>query len=71
MPHTTTPQRYNHAFDIAFSIISNDPEGNDITPAQFSAALRARADRLDQNPGEWLEAAGAPFETHPEEDVTE
>lgn len=56
--------RYNHAFDIAFELVSFDEEGLDVTPAMFSAALRARADALDANPDEWLEACGAPFDTY-------
>lgn len=56
--------KYNHAFDIAFELKSNDPNGEDITPSMFSAALRARADSLDENLSEWLEACGAPFDTY-------
>ena len=39
--------KFNHAFDIAFSVISGDPDGEDITPAMFRAALLERIEQLD------------------------
>lgn len=57
--------RYNHAFDIAFSVVSNDLEGRDITPAMFRAALLRRIEEMDQG-GQWAEACGAPFDTYEE-----
>ena len=39
--------RYNHAYDVAFSLVSNDPEGKDVTPAMLRAALRRRITQLD------------------------
>lgn len=70
--------RYNHAFDIAFSVISDDPGGDDVTPAMLKEALLKRIADLDAsydpaNPsdkgGEWLEAVGVPFDTYEEEDA--
>ena len=55
--------KYNHAFDIAFSLESESEDGSDVTPQMLSAALRQRANGLDRNPIEWLEATGAPFDT--------
>lgn len=62
--------RYNHAYTIAFSLISNDPKGEDVTPAMLSAALRKRADDLDasrDNGSEWIEATGAPYDSYKED----
>ena len=55
--------KYNHAFDIAFSVISDTPNGEDITAEQFAAAIRKRVDELLAC-GEMLEAIGAPFDTY-------
>lgn len=59
--------RFNHAVDIAFTVISDDPEGNDFTPAMLRAALIRRIADLDSQPDQWLEAVGAPFDTYEEE----
>lgn len=67
------PARYNHAYTIAFSLVSEHPEGEDVTAAMFSAALRKRADDLDATvtrsrpEGEWNEATGNPFDTYEED----
>ena len=54
--------RFNHAFDIAFEVISNKEDGDDITPAQFREAIKKRIEGIDDR--ELLEAIGAPFDTH-------
>lgn len=54
--------RYNHASDIAFSLESDHPEGDDITPQQFRHAILARLAALVDD--ELLEAVGTPFDTH-------
>lgn len=61
--------RYNHAYDIAFSVVSNDPEGRDVTPAMFRAALLKRVSELDAEErfGGWEQACGAPFDTYQED----
>ena len=42
-PPAVRVKRYNHAYDVAFSLVSNDPEGRDVTPAMFSAgSLQSR-----------------------------
>lgn len=61
--------KFNHAVSIAFSVISDDPEGEDFTPAMLKAALEARIRDLDNSPkqSEWIEAIGAPFDSYEEE----
>ena len=64
--HAEQPvKRYNHAYDVAFSLVSNDPEGKDVTPAMLRAALLRRVADLDAN-DQWEEAVGAPFDTYEE-----
>ena len=66
---------FNHAYTIAFSLISEKEDASDVTPAMLSAALRKRADDLDastypgqtEKGGEWIEAVGAPYDTYEEE----
>lgn len=55
--------RYNHAFDIAFELISDDPNGDDVTPEMVYAALERRIQNLKKE-GTALEAIGAPFDTY-------
>ena len=53
--------RYNHAFDIAFEVISDHEEGDDITPEMLRDALQKRITSLDESQsdkGEWHEACG-------------
>jgi len=54
---------YSHAYDIAFELISHEPDGSDVTPAMLRAALMRRMADLDAN-NEWREAVGAPYDTH-------
>ena len=58
--------RYNHAYELAFSVVSNDPEGLDVTPEMFRAALLRRIVQLDAEAahGGWEQACGAPFATY-------
>jgi hypothetical protein len=62
--------KYNHAFDIAFSIISEHPKGEDVTAEQVLEALVNRAKVAYEN-GELLEAVGLPFDTHQEDETNE
>jgi len=59
--------RYNHAYDFAFEVLSDHPEGEDVTPAMLIAACRARLDRIEATDGgaEMLEACNR-FDTHKE-----
>ncbi|MFA7523382.1 MAG: hypothetical protein WCY71_10715 [Halothiobacillaceae bacterium] len=61
---------YNHAYTVAFSVKgSTHPEGADVTPEQFEAALTARIRELNSNVDEWAEAVGLPFDSFEEEVV--
>lgn len=52
--------RYNHMFDIAFEVISDHPEGEDVTPEMLKAGLLRRIEQLGDGPGQdsWAEATG-------------
>ena len=57
--------RYNHAFDISFTVESDHPEADDVTPAMLKAGLLKRiADLYTAGDNEWLEAAGMPYDTY-------
>jgi hypothetical protein len=47
--------KYSHAVDIAFEVISNDEQGEDVTPDMLRAALKKRIENLDET-NTWLEA---------------
>lgn len=49
--------RYNHMFDVAFSLDSDHPEADDVTPAMLRAALVSRINDLDEH-AEWMHACG-------------
>jgi hypothetical protein len=55
--------RYNHAFDIAFEVISYEEDGSDVTAEMLADALRDRIDSLFDN-DEMIEACGCPFDTY-------
>ena len=55
--------RYNHAYTLAFSLVSNDDKGHDVDASQLKAALLARIADLDAE-GAWVEATGVPFDTY-------
>jgi hypothetical protein len=57
--------KYNHAFDIAFSVVSEHPTGEDVTAEQVREALIKRVIQAYDS-GELLEAIGAPFDTYEE-----
>ncbi|MGW8138491.1 hypothetical protein ACWGNZ_23130 (plasmid) [Sphingomonas zeae] len=62
--------RYNHAYTLAFSLVSNDDKGHDVDARQLKAALLARIEDLDTE-DTWIEATGAPFDSYLEpEDET-
>ena len=58
--------KYNHAFDIAFRVVSEHPTGEDVTAEQVREALIKRVIQAYDS-GELLEAIGAPFDTYEEE----
>lgn len=39
--------RYNHAFSIAFEVLSNREDAKDVTPSRLRRALRKRLRELD------------------------
>ena len=55
--------RYNHAYALAFSVVSNDDRGHDVDARQLRAALMARVEALDREGG-WIEATGAPYDSY-------
>lgn len=58
---------YNHAFTLAFSVGGSiHPDGEDVTAAQFEAAVTRRMRDLTEN-DEWSEAVGYPDDTYVEE----
>ena len=59
--------KYNHAYDIAFSLVSKHPTGDDETQDQRVRALLLRIENLIQH-NEMLEAVGMPFDTYTEEE---
>lgn len=72
MTEDKTGQRFNHAFDFAFEVVSSDPDGGDVTPAMLIAACRARLDRIEAENGgkEMLEACDL-FDTYQVEEGEE
>lgn len=54
--------RYDHAFTIAFSLVSSDPSGCDVTLAELRAAILTRLAALSDN--ELIEAVGAPYDSY-------
>lgn len=54
--------RYDHAFTIAFSLVSSDPSGRDVTPSQLRAAILSRLESLADD--ELIEAVGAPYDSY-------
>jgi len=53
--------RYDHAFTIAFSLVSLDPNGRDVDAKTLRAAILTRLAQLPDH--ELNEAVGAPFDT--------
>ena len=48
--------KFNHMFDIAFTLESSDADAKDVTPDMLKAALLHRIESLPKS--EWLEACG-------------
>ncbi len=53
---------YNHAFDIAFEVLSDDEGGEDVTGPMLRAAIEKRLNGIGDD--ELVEACGAPFDTY-------
>lgn len=57
-------KKFNHAYDIAFEVISNREDGSDVTPEMFREGLLRRIAQLDAD-NEWHEAhSSKPFDTY-------
>jgi hypothetical protein len=57
---------YNHLYTLAFSVVSQHPKGEDVTPSMFRDAIVDRMADLDCA-DEWEEAIGPPHDTYKEE----
>lgn len=62
--------RFNHAFDITFSLESADPTGIGLTGMELLAALEARVAEFRNDPVMLIEAAGMPFDSYVVDDVS-
>lgn len=67
--------RYNHMYTIAFTVISEQEDGSDVTANHLRAGLLTRIVSLDDTlgqfnrvDGEWIEAVGAPHDSYLEEE---
>ena len=54
---------YYHIFEFPFSVVSNDPNGMDVTGAQLRAAILAAASRQNIDDAELEERVGLPSES--------
>jgi hypothetical protein len=55
--------KYSHAYDIAFEVISDNENGDDVTPEMLVQALLTRIILLSTDE-EMIEATGCPFDTY-------
>ena len=64
--------KYNHMYSIAFSVVSDDPDGNDVTAPMLFCALMGRLRRMMESGQNWeaemLEGCGCPEDTYEEDD---
>lgn len=58
-------KKYNHVYDIAFEVISDNEQADDVTPEMLLSALRKRIEQIESN-GEVFEACGCPSDTFEE-----
>ena len=54
--------KYNHAYSFAFEVVSNDPDGEDVTGERLRDQLLARLNRLTD--AEVSEACDCPWDSH-------
>lgn len=61
--------KFNHMYDLAFSVVSKRADGSDVTPTMMRQALLRRIADLDNEEpyGGWEEACGL-CDTYREED---
>jgi hypothetical protein len=58
--------KFNHAFDIAFSLTSKKEDGSDVDEKALYRALLLRIQACMEN-GDLVECCGAPFDTYVED----
>jgi len=58
-------ERYNHMFTVAFEVVSNQEDGEDVTGAMLRKAILKRLDSIGDE--ELEHACGAPDDTYKEE----
>lgn len=56
--------KYNHAFDLAFCLVSEHEDSADVTTDELMAGLLARVKYLVDNPMEHDECFGDAFDTY-------
>jgi len=58
--------KYNHAYTIAFEVVSSHPKAYDVTAGDLILALQKRLNDLscDNNTKGIIEACGEPFDTY-------
>jgi len=57
--------KYNHAYTIAFSLESNHPKGDDVTPDMYRTALLNRIKDLDATDAfDFLASTDTPYDTY-------
>lgn len=61
-------KKYNHAFEIAFSLVTTDPTGENVTAEEMIKAFEARLKEFKQNLDLILECAGMPYDSYCYED---
>lgn len=59
-------KKYNHTFDIAFEL-NSDNDFNNVTKEELIDALQARINSLVANDDEIIEACGLPFDSYENE----
>jgi hypothetical protein len=60
--------KFNHAYDFAFEVISNDEDASDVTPHMIREALIKRATNI---PDQEITEACNNYDTHQEEEITD
>lgn len=64
-----TKPAWNHAFDIAFSLVSQRQDASDVNPQAIRNAILGRLATLTDD--ELMEAVGAPFDTYEETETNQ
>ena len=62
MPEAIPKKKFNHAFELAFSLDTDNP-GDEVTKEELLKALKRRVQELETT-GEIIEAVGLPYDTY-------